>query len=93
MILFEAFVTAEGAEAAIAHLDAFSEGSGSENVSELRLPLLYTGPSLPNPLQFITHESFFHYESDVIYFFLFLNPNFFFFHHFVSVGVCMCLFR
>ena len=31
MFMFEVFVSAEGAEAAIAHLDAFLEGSGPEN--------------------------------------------------------------
>jgi len=62
-----------------------------KNATDLRLSSLHTGPVLPNPLQFITHESFFHYKSDVMFSFLFLNLTFFFFHHFFSVFVCMCL--
>ena len=72
MFVFEVCVTAGGPEGAMAHLDAFLEGSGFESVPGLRLSLLHTGTILPFPFQFITRESIFHYECDVIYiFFLF----------------------
>jgi len=71
MFVFEVCVTAEGAEAAVTHLDAFSEGSGPDNVPDLRLSLLHTGPNLAYSFKFINYESSFHYECDVIYFFLF----------------------
>lgn len=69
--MFGVCVTAEGTEAPIEHLATISEGSGPENVSDLRLSSLSTGAFLPYPFQFITDESVFHYECDVIYFFRF----------------------
>jgi len=57
MFMFVVSVTAEGAEGGIAHLDAFWEGSGSENLPDLGLSLLHTGTILPYPFQFVTHKS------------------------------------
>ena len=98
--MFEDCVTAEGPDGAMAHLDAFWEGSGSKNVSDLQLSLLHTGTTGQYPFQFVTHESFFLYECDVIHFFFF-KPNFllhkhakgYFFYHFslyLCVFVCLC---